>query len=141
MKFKLVTNNPRVNEKYLLPENTKNMAELIYLENAGFLEVLEFVRRSVHNGHELLTHPLSGSIKPYETPYKSVIIAESANSAGGTAIVDFGSLAIIEEAIETTKKFLTDYKPRNYTEKHHEDFMAIDLHIIDSGVESARTGR
>ncbi len=32
-------------------------------------------RDMVYAGHTLYTHPLSGSVKPNETPYKSVIVS------------------------------------------------------------------
>lgn len=37
------------------------------------------VRDRIHEGHLLLSHPLSGSVKPNETPYKSVMIVKPEN--------------------------------------------------------------
>ena len=50
----IVTNNEYVNEKY------KDSREMIFLEGMDYLGLLEFVRGKIHEGHELLTHPLSG---------------------------------------------------------------------------------
>ena len=130
MKYIIITNNKLVNEKYKDLSVHKNLAEVRFFEEKSFIEILEYVRNSVHSGHKLLTHPLTGSVKPYETPYKSVIISLDKSD------MDFSSLEIIENSIEVTKKFLNDYKPRNLLEKHHMDFMTIDRHLIDSGVES-----
>lgn len=130
MKFILVTNNKIVFDKIISNGNTKNLKKGIYIENGTYKEVIEKVREMVHMGHELLTHPLSGSIKPNETPYRSVLVSAEAGS------LDFDSLKIIEESIQTAEKFMKMAKPRNYNERHHNDFMTIDFHVIESGIES-----
>ena len=63
MKKLIVTNNPMVRERY------SQQYDLKY-EETSFVGVLKQVRDLVHRGYRLLTHPLSGSIKPNETPYK-----------------------------------------------------------------------
>lgn len=130
MKYVIVTNNKLVYEKYSDLSEHKNLTDVTFLEDKSFLEVLEYVRDHVHMGHTLLTHPLTGSIKPYETPYKSVVISSKAST------MDMDSLSIIENAIEVTKKFMRDYRPKDLKEKHHNDFKLIDLSLIASGIES-----
>lgn len=130
MKYIIITNNKLVSEKYGDLKVHKNLSEVRFFEEKTFLEILEYVRDLVHAGHKLLTHPLTGSIKPYETPYKSVIVSKDATE------MDFDSLSVIENSIEVTRKFLNDYKPRDLNEKHHNDFKTIDRHLIDSGIES-----
>lgn len=121
MKFRIITNNPLVNLKY------KDLYPMDYHEDATFLETLEFTRSKVHSGYEILTHPLTGSIKPGETPFKSIIISEEASK------LNFDSLKLIEEAIITTKKFVLK---RKWTDKIISDFKLIDCDIITSGIES-----
>lgn len=130
MKYMIITNNILVNEKYGDLSVHKNLTDLRFLEEKSFLEVLEYVRDHVHMGHTLLTHPLTGSIKPYETPYKSIAISTKAGT------MDMDSLSIIENAIEVTKKFIRDYRPKDLKEKHHNDFKLIDCSLITSGIES-----
>ena len=67
-KYIVLTNNPLVFDKL---EKTH---EVIYLETT-YEGLLREVRDRIHDGHLLLTHPLSGSVKPNETPYKSVLIS------------------------------------------------------------------
>lgn len=124
MKNILITNNSLVNETY------KNDMKIIYLEELDYLNVLETVRDKIHAGHTLLTHPLSGSIKPNETPFKSVIISDEIGS------LDFDSLNIIEESITTAKKFLDQKKIRNWPDRILDDFRTIDFSVITSGIES-----
>lgn len=66
--FFILTNNPLVQEK-LGTDYT------VQYEEISYEDVLRKVRDYIHGGHELLTHPLSGSVKPNETPYKSVMLS------------------------------------------------------------------
>ena len=113
----LVTNNPKVESQY------KNMYQVEYLE-VDLLGVLTHVRDYVHKGYKLLTHPLSGSIKPNESPYKSVLISDS---PGDT---DAHSVIIIEESIQTAQKFPL----KNIPEKHLHDLQTIDFTLIQSAL-------
>lgn len=119
----IITNNPYVFDKY------KEKREVIYKEDMDYLELLEFVRTRVHEGYELLTHPLSGSIKPNETPYKSIIMS---NKKGN---LDESGLLIIEESILTAKKFITDKPTPNWTERVLDDFRVIDLSLMENVID------
>lgn len=119
----IITNNEYVNEKY------KDRMEVIYKGDFTYLQVLEFIRDKVHNGHKLLTHPLSGSIKPNETPYKTIMISKEKGS------LDEGSLKIIEESIATARKFQTDRPTPNWVESVLDDFRVIDLSLIENVID------
>lgn len=123
----LVTNNPYVFEKY---KESKNVE---YLADKTYIEVLEYVRNKLHSGHELLTHPLSGSIKPNETPYKTIMISKNKKD------LDQDGLRIIEESLETTRKFIKDRRTPNWTESILDDFRVIDLSLIENVID--RLGR
>lgn len=120
----LITNNPSVINKF-------NSVETIYLEDATLLDVFIYVRDNVHQGAKLLTHPLTSSIKPDETPYKSILISKNEKP-----YLDFGSLEIISNSIEVVEKFLKGKNKKNYTSEILKDFQAIDLATITSGIES-----
>jgi len=94
-----------------------------YLDGSYF-DVLVLVRDYVHKGHKLLTHPLSGSVKPKETPYKSIVISAAAEG------LDMQSLSIIEESIACYEKFVD----RSVPESALTDFMEIDCSLIESVV-------
>jgi len=123
----IVTNNPLVNEK--LSEEFDLSIKIEYLD-VDYLTVLKSVRDKVHIGHKLLTHPLSGSIKPNETPYKSIIISKSKED------LDMDSLSIIESSISTTVKFLNNMKTPSYNEKILNDFQIIDMTLIRNAINS-----
>lgn len=120
----LITNNKMVSEKY------GEEITLIYLDDLDMLKVLEVVRDKIHLGHELLTHPLSGSIKPNESPFKSVIISDEIGA------INFESLRIIEDSIATARKFLSQKKVRDWPDRILNDFRVIDYSLIASGIES-----
>ena len=118
---KLITNNPIARDRFF------GKFDIEY-HNVSYLEILILVRDYIHKGHKLLTHPLSGSIKPKETPYKSVVI--SANAQG----LDFESLDIIEESITCCKKFADMEIPAALA-----DFMEIDCSLIDIDYANAQS--
>ena len=111
-----VTNNPMVRDK--LPRTE--------FHDTDYLGVLKAVRDRIHLGHKLLTHPLSGSIKPGEMPYKSVIIS------AGKGSLDEKSLAIVEESIQSCQKFSRTCPKRDYSAKILADFQLIDYDLIAS---------
>lgn len=129
MKFTLITNNRMAAERFT-PQTTKNLAEVVFLEGKDLIGVLEVARDRIHRGHRLLTHPLSGSVKPYETPFKSIAVTADQE------VLDFQSLQIIEESLATARKFLADAKVIKYSEKVYDDFRMIDMNLILSGIES-----
>jgi len=123
MKKLLVTNNKLVNEKF------KGKMEVVFLEGSNYLEILDFVRDMIHKGHKLLTHPLSGSIKPNETPYKSIMISKE------TQELDTEGLVIIEESILTAKKFMDNKATPDWVERVLDDFRVIDLSLMENVIE------
>lgn len=92
-------------------------------------EVFNKVRDYIHSGHRLLTHPIMSSVKPNQTPYRTVVITGKP-SAG----VDLQSLQYIEEAIHTTEKFLRNYGVPVWTEKILDDFQLIDYDLVHHAI-------
>ena len=107
----VVTNNPLVRDR--LPESE--------FHDTDFIGVLKLVRDRIHIGHKLLTHPLSGSIKPGETPYKTVVISAE------KSCLDLNALSIIEGSIQTCQKFVIK---GNWGEKALADFQLIDYDLV-----------
>ncbi len=116
----LITNNKLVYDEY------KGKFEVVYDDDFDYLGILEMVRNKIHEGYQLLTHPLSGSIKPNETPYKSILISSN------KSVLDISGLMIVEESILTAKKFLNNKKTPDWTEKVLDDFRVIDYSLISN---------
>lgn len=119
----IITNNKYVADKF------EDLLKVEYFEDKEYLEILEYVRDKIHAGHELLTHPLSGSIKPNETPYKSIIIS------GATGELNESGLKIIEESLLTARKFINDRRTPKWTESILDDFRVIDLSLMENVIE------
>lgn len=119
----LITNNSYVYDKY------KNTMELIFQEDFDYMEILELVRDKVHEGHKLLTHPLSGSVKPNETPYKTIMVLKEKGE------LDKSGLSIVEESILTARKFMTNKTTPQWTESVLDDFKVIDLSLIENVID------
>lgn len=116
----IITNNEQVYNKFKDTYNT------LYIDGS-FRDVLVKTRDKVHEGYELLTHPLSSSIKPNETPYKSVVISDNKGN------LNYDSVLIIENSIMSFDNFNLN-KIKNITEKMKEDFKLIDLTVLESAL-------
>jgi len=128
VKAKIITNNVKVSDKY----NNKYDVEFV---DGSYLDVLVLARNKIHEGYKLLTHPLSGSVKPNETPYKSLVISYEKED------LHIDSLMIIEESIHTAQKFISIKSHIKWNDEILEDFMEIDSTLLDSGIESMRQFR
>ena len=122
MKYIIITNNPLVKEKYVDKE--------VEFYDKKYQEILQIVKNKIAEGHKILTHPLSGSVKPKETPYKSIMITKEKKE------LDLSSLEIIENAIATCEKFKE--RSEKWTPKVLEDFRLVDFTLIDSAMDSVK---
>lgn len=118
----IITNNTIANE------NLRDKYRVDFIEGS-LMEVLKTARDYIHKGYILLTHPLSGSIKPNETPYKSIAVSEEKSDK-----VDIDSLMLIENSIETAAKLLVNKQTRPWNENVLNDFMVIDFDLIKNAL-------
>lgn len=93
------------------------------------MDVLYEARNLIHSGGKLLTHPIVSSIKPNETPYKTIVLSTKDN------VLDLESLEIIENSINLSKNFL-DKARRKLTPSIKEDFELIDYKLISEAIEN-----
>lgn len=119
----IITNNKIVNDKFC----EKNY-KVIYIDGS-LLDVFITTRDYVHKGYLLLTHPLSGSIKPNETPYKTIAISTEKGEG-----VDYDSLMLIENSIETATKLLVHTQKKQWGEGVLDDFRVIDFDLISNAI-------
>ena len=115
----LVTNNDRVYEKY------KDITNVILV--ASYEAVLIKVRDLVYDRHVLLTHPQASSLKPNQTPYRSVAVYPKGDEDNTKDIM------LIEKCIETYRQWQDIAPtPMNYEERVANDFKTIDLSVVDN---------
>ena len=121
LQYCIVTNNPIV--ALCLPE-----AYSVQLwEQLDYEGILLKVRDLVYEGHRLYTHPLAGSVKPNETPYRSVVISRA---RGELSYEDAGLMA---SALETFHKFAPHR--RELTEEVLRDFQLVDYSLLCGALE------
>lgn len=118
--LQIITNNPAVVNAY--PDEAR-------FRETDVSGVFAAVRDMVHMGAALVSHPLSGSVKPWESPYKSVAVSPPP----GSLCLD--SLDRIESAIGMLRG--RGARRADCDARALEDFAAIDLDIIKSAMESA----
>jgi hypothetical protein len=127
----VVTNNPLVRDR--MPTNN---LRLIWVEGE-YEEVLRTVRNRVHLGHQLLTHPLAGSVKPYETPYRTVLLSAEPTS------LHLHSLSILEQAFTLLASFKGEKgglgSLRTYREEHLPDLQLVDYSLMEAAINQQPT--
>lgn len=115
----IITNNSKVEEKY------KNTCEVIFVNN--YEEVLITTRDYVYNKHKLLTHPQASSLKPNQTPFRSIMICRSEDNSNNADQI------LIDKCIQVYKEWQEiSPAPKSYEKKVEDDFKTIDLSIIDN---------
>lgn len=117
----LITNNPMVNDF---------LESMIYKFIKGnTMSVYKEARDMIHKNYILLTHPLISSLKPNETPYRTVAISTKPKES-----LDLESLMYIEKAMEVTERFLKIKPIGDLSEKLLKDFQVVDFSIIENAI-------
>ncbi len=120
----IITNNSKVYEKY------KGKYEIVFLEDRSYIDVLEKTRDYLHLGYKLLTHPMAGSLKPNQTPYKTVVAEKKFGKA------DYESIMLIENSLQAAEKFLRFKQTPKWNDKILNDFKTVDLSFIENVVKN-----
>ena len=114
--YRIITNNPLV--KACFPPEYR----LDFFPEESYRDILVRVRDLVYAGHRMYTHPLAGSGKPNETPYKSVVVSCEAKK------MEMAEAVLIASAIETFDKFTP--RNRELTQRILNDFQLIDYTLL-----------
>ena len=115
----IITNNDKVKEKY------QNITNIVFVDT--YEEVLIRTRDAVYDKHLLLTHPQAGSLKPNQTPIRSVIVYPRCDND------NIDSIMMIDKCIQVYNEWQEIApSPKAYSEKVINDFKTIDLSIIEN---------
>lgn len=127
----VITNNPLVRDH--LPNDETGLEWV----EGEYEEVLKVVRDRVHQGYRMLTHPLAGSVKPYETPYRTVLISSEAGA------LHLASLNVLEQALMLLSSFKGKdgnlNSLRTYREEHLADLQLVDFHLLKAAINQQPT--
>lgn len=124
--YLLVTNNSLCYEKY------KDRVKVDYLEGGSYLDVLVKTRDLAQKGNRIETHPMAGSIKPNQTPFRTVLLSDSRMEEEESIANEL----MIEDAVLMTEKFLSDHPVRDWDESIVKDFGQVDLELISGAIDS-----
>lgn len=121
MNTRCITNNPMVMEKAY--PNTEFI-------NGNTLSVLIVVKDEILKGYRLITHPLTSSIRPDISPYKTVLLSTV------NAEIDKDSLQLINYALEYTESLIKNStKFIDWDPVSLKDFQYIDMDIIQNIIQ------
>lgn len=121
----LVTNNSLCYDKY------QSRIKVDYLKEGSYLDVLVKVRDYAQKGYRIETHPMAGSIKPNQTPFRTVLLSDE-KMDGDESITNE---LMIEDAVLMTKKFLSDHPTREWEKSIVKDFGQVDLELISGAID------
>lgn len=111
------------------------------------LEILETARNAIHKGWQLLNHPLYGNYRPYQQPFRTILLKgprhpSQTNFEAPLPIVNMESLHFIEEALHvfnSTKGVHPNDAPKKLFEDCAElDFALMQLTLEQAGIEIIR---
>lgn len=120
--YLMVTNNP------LAAEAFSGRCRVECDTAAPYREVLRRARDLVYIGHVLYTHPLYGSLRPHETPCRTVVLSAAPQAP------DMESAYIMSEAMRVCDHF-TPADPAAMTPDILRDYRMIDLDLIRHATE------
>lgn len=119
--FLIVTNNP------LVVACMADRFEIRFFKDLTYREILVKVRDMVYIGHTLYTHPLAGSVKPNETPYRSVVVSRTPHAFSQE------QAEIMSNSMATYDKFAPRH--RDLSEQVRRDFQLIDYTLLAGAVD------
>ncbi|MFW6266243.1 MAG: GrdX family protein [Halanaerobiales bacterium] len=127
-KYILVSNNNLVFEKF----NNGKLGEqfnICLIKCNKLQEAMNKSRDLIHQGYKLLTHPLAGSVKPAQNPYRSIILGEKGE-------LDYESLDIMENALMKLRQFKKNKVNKKLPDSILKDYQVIDYSLLKSGLKS-----
>lgn len=123
--YRMITNNS------LCRDRCQGKLSVEFLEKGGYMDVLLSVRDYIQKGWRLETHPMTGSLKPNQTPYKSILISDAP-----TDREEFYSQEMtMENSIMMCRKFQEIRKTPDWPEALLEDFRIVDLSLIEGALQ------
>ena len=124
--YRCLTNNPM-----LLLERGVDRVEF---HPVSVPELFALVQMELKQGYRLLSHPLTGSIRPDITPYKSILISDRPTGP------DPEGEKVLAQAIRYTEDlFGMSEKPPSarWDSQTREDFQYVDRSLIRTALERA----
>ncbi len=119
MAYIIVSNNPLVEENY----------DNMYFVEGTSRDILIKVRDLLHQGYELISHPLPASIKMFSSPFRSVVVNEERKVA-----LDTLQLEVIENSIMKLERHI---KLNGLDKNFRDDYQKLDFLHLASALEES----
>lgn len=116
MNYRCLTNNPMVYNRNL---------SIIETVDGTPLDLFKVIKVEIEKGFKLVTHPLTSSLAPNFSPYKTVFL-----SPDPSLEIDMESFNIIENSITYTENLMNSNPLPKWDDKSLEDFQFVDLDLI-----------
>lgn len=120
----LITNNP------LFPDRAPSRVDVCLLSGDA-CSVLVAARDRIHKGWRLANHPLYGNFRPYQQPYRSMVLLPP--NGNGT---DPESLHFLEEALQLYQGPVRKIRPDCVPQAMRDDCAMLDSELIKATLES-----
>ncbi|MBE6990534.1 MAG: GrdX protein [Ruminococcaceae bacterium] len=117
--YLIVTNNPMAARRFT------GRGEVRLREEDTYRDVLVRARDLVYIGHRLCNHPLYGSLRPHETPYRTVVLSAEAGAP------DWEECCIFSDALTVTDKFTLPDRTR-MAPSVLLDYQMIDCDLVEN---------
>ncbi|MCG8531776.1 MAG: GrdX family protein [Desulfovibrionales bacterium] len=117
---KIVTNNSLIVDAY------SSECPVVFVEEMDVLSVLQKACTLVCDNHDLLSHPLSGSLKSNQTPFKTIVLDDETPTRPE-------SIECIMKAIRAVEDFGIVSSPQTWPSNIIHDFKLIDKSFVDGG--------
>lgn len=128
MKYFILTNNSLAAEEFGKTHDVR-------MVDGKLIDVLITARDLISQGAVLLNHPLYGSVKPNETPFRSLLLQQGKSGPGEIPAADPESVRLIGNAVSAFEKFTG--KKEVTDPRLLDDFRVVDLSLLRSAVEAA----
>ncbi len=122
----IITNNPLIKENYDV--------EQCWVEG-DCKEVIMQAYNLVALGHQLISHPLAGSIKPNQNPFRSILIAKVPGE------VDVSALKLVGNCLRKAEEFMENKIQIDLKTAFKQDLQLVDQYLLLSAIESIKEGR
>ncbi len=122
----IITNNPLLKERFDVAQR--------WVEG-DCKEVIIQAYNLVAMGHQLISHPLAGSIKPNQNPYKSILIARI------PAEVDVSALQLMNNCLRKAEEFTENRILIDLTAAYRQDLQLADHYLLASALASIQERR
>lgn len=117
MNYIIVTNNKIISEDF----------DNVFFIEGSFEDVLIKVRDLVHQGVELISHPLGASIRMLFSPYRSIILGEKKDE------INIYHIETIENSIINYRNI---NEGRNIDMKNAQDYALIDAELLKASLKA-----